>query len=351
MIEWIRIIKISEPRQRDLFVRSEKIYYDLFGSKYTEPWENFAKYIEDTENRRPKDQSRYPKYYFEDFYFVGVIDDVVWGIMFFTGYSGPVSHGFVSYMGVVPKIIGENTNEAARIKLVRMMPSVIANNLEAMDCQYFLFELEKVNPEDINSPQRNIEIDHDLNICARIKITNAFQRMGAKKIGWINYRQPKLSWLEKKQKVPMHLMYMPTSRRFEVVPEVLRKDEVKKIVKFVYLKFYKDGFKQSTRNQIELVKWHIYLNWLMHDTVKDLPDVVPLLTIDLRKPREKIFISYPNALFRIARRAQDYIQTLGFPVFFWEKDKKRLLGKVLDKELLKELEESKVILFFCLHIH
>jgi len=112
MIDWIRIDQLGDRQQQELFARSEKVYLVLFNPEFTEAWKNFAKYIKDTARRRPKRHHEYPIDYCEDFYYVGVIDEIVCGMMFFTGY--PKSHGFVAYMGVVRELDGARIDGGSR---------------------------------------------------------------------------------------------------------------------------------------------------------------------------------------------------------------------------------------------
>jgi TIR domain-containing protein len=342
MIDWIRIDLPDNDLQRDLFQQSEKVYYALFNQEYTERWEEFYTYIKDTACRRSKALGGYPVDYFEDFYYVGIIDEIVCGMMFFTGY--PNSHGFVAYMGVVRELDDTQIDPKARRELVKKMPGVIATNLGNLNCRYYLFELEKVKPEDLGRRRRDVETQRDRNIADRIAITNGFQRKGAKKMGWLTYRQPKLSWDREDQEIPMHLMYAPTSR-FRQVPNELTRDEVKKIVEFVYMRFYKDGFEQTTRDRIMLLKWHRYLKRLMTDAIDGLPDIIRLLKIDLRKSRMRVFISYPNRRRRIARMAQEYLEALGFTTFYWGRDLRKLVGRKLAPALNAELKSSRAVIF------
>ena len=134
---------LEECQQATLFMQSERVYEILFPWAYREPWENFETYIRDTEERRRVRHPVDP----EDHYYVGIAEGKVWGMMFFTTYVGEL--GFVAYMGV-SKWVGKEVLAQHECKLlVNDMPNLIATAMNTAKCAGYLFELEKVAPEDL----------------------------------------------------------------------------------------------------------------------------------------------------------------------------------------------------------
>ncbi|MSQ40864.1 MAG: hypothetical protein EXR55_04260 [Dehalococcoidia bacterium] len=242
---WVRITDLTNPQQKAWFDGSKPVYKQLFPSVVGEPHENLADYIRDTEYRRLQGQQPPEP---EDFYYVGVVDDSVWEMMFYTAYPER-HHGFVAYMGIPREEAKPGLSPAARRYLGEEMINRMMSDYRTADCTSFLFELEPVEPEKLALRRSRGQITDDGRaVRDRIHVTDLFQRRGARKIGWIRYRQPMLKWKNYEQEVPMHLMCVPVS---QTTPrrEFLDRIEVRRFVEFIYLTFYYDGFKQIERGK------------------------------------------------------------------------------------------------------
>jgi PAS domain-containing protein len=222
-------------------------------------------------------------------------------------------------------------------------------DLRATGCTSFLFELEKVQPEDLAPRKSRTHLTKiDQNICDRIFITDAFQRKGARKITWITYRQPMLEWGKREQEVPMHLMYVPISQ-LNPHREVLNRSEVTSFIQFVYLVFYYDGFKQTEKGKqgvrAKLKQWRQYLEILSTFCLKDVPDQVALQRIALSKAMPYVFISYSQSDLRLAQLTQEYLESIGIPVYYWDRDHRIHAGEPLWETILEWMQNSAALLF------
>jgi hypothetical protein len=321
MARWIRITNLDELQEQTLFIQSKRVYETLFSSGYREPWESFETYIRDTEERRRFESPVDP----EDHYLVGTADGKVWGMMFFTAY--PKKLGFVAYMGVADRLGEDTLGQCERKLLTDEMPNAIAFAMNNAGCGVYLFELEKVAPELLGRTKARDLTLLDRQIRNRILVTNAFQRKGARKPGWVTYRQPKLEWDREDQEIPMHLMYAPTSKSVPVQP-FLSREEVTRLVKFVYLTFYMDGFEATEAGNLDAIKrWREYLTNLTKFSLNGVPKTVGLQTINLSSRQASVFISYSQKDLRVAQLMQEYLESLGIPVLYWERGKRLRTGE------------------------
>jgi hypothetical protein len=339
MAKWIKITNLTDHQEKMLFVQSKRVYETLFPSAYREPWQNFEKYVRDTEERRKFEHSLDP----EDHYFVGTAAGMVWGMMFFTTYYKKL--GFIAYMGVADRLGEETLDQHERRLLVDSMPDAIARAMNDAECTSFLFELEKISPEKLGRAKTQDLTQLDRQVRNRILVTNAFQKRGARKIGWVTYRQPKLEWDREDQEISMHLMYAPTSK-FVPVQRSLDRKQVATYLRFVYLTFYLDGFKSSeASDRISINRWRRYLKNLAKFSLDGIPKTVALQTIDLFARESSVFISYSQKDLRAAQQIQEYLETLGIPVFYWERGMRLSTGEPVWDVIEDWMESCKLLVF------
>ena len=346
MSHWHRIINLNNSEQLHWFQQSEEIYEILFPAIHREPWQNFKAYILDTEKRRKQERILDP----EDFYFVALADGVVCGITFFTVY--PSEHlAFVSYMGVQRSIRNYRIPERTVAKMLGEMIEEIDKQVNQANCEGFLFDLEIVGPEalDLKRKARWHLTTREKAVVERIKITDVFQRVGARKLMWVHYYQPKLEWDWTFPEQRMHLMFVPSGttkyRGREVI--TLTNSQVKRYVKFVYLTFYWEGYEASEKGAQRMAKldqWKSYLEDLYESAVKALPKKINLQPIYLAASKPPVFISYRDSDKKLAELAHEYLESLGFPVLYWGKNHRQSVGGRVWPTIYNWMNHSKYIL-------
>lgn len=346
---WRRITDPSDNEQRRLFEESKDVYERLFDPRIREPWPHFASYICQT----GLDEASKGEASVTDFYYVALIDDHVRGIMFFTAYP-LYGLGFLAYMGMLtPRAATEEALDEQALRALRrkteeakrqMLPT-IASALNKAECGGYLFEVAKVRPEMLSPRARRRSLSPDeAQMLDCIRLLNLYQRQGAWKIPWVKYRQPKLRWHAHEQERPMHLMWAPTFRILNE-PETLSRTDVERYVHFVYKVFYLDGFKDTVGLDVASISdWEAYLEELCQFAIQGVPETVRLQQVDLSRGRESLFISYPQEDVDLAQTAQEYLESLGFPTLYWERDKRHAVGRRAWGTIFQWIDQSSYIL-------
>lgn len=354
MSYWIRITRPQEPGiQKELFQASKKVYETLFPSpSEQEPWENFECYLIDTEERRRLGETLDS----EDYYYVALYQNNVCGIAYLDIYKEEAI-GAISYIGILNQNFYSELPcpppNIGRDMINDFLGNIIPKLGNEARCQWMLLELEHLRPQFIGSSKNKRELTiTDRRQLTRIKWADVLQKKyGAKKIGWIRYHQPKLEWKKYRRKHPMHLMLVSFDPNCEPGISYLSRQEVKSLVKFIYLTWYYEGYECTEvgpNKEQRLKMWELYLSQLYHEAVKEVPKEVKIQSIDLESPRPRLFISYPNnkIYVKISSWAHSYFSEFEFPTFYWPMDKPKLAGQYLDSALVKEMDKSEVFIFF-----
>ena len=166
---------------------------------------------------------------------------------------------------------------------------------------------------------------------------------------WLNYYQPKLEWGWNFPEQRTHLMFVPSGLVYKRVLEKtsLTSTQLKRYVKFVYLTFYWEGYEateKGTHRQTRLKQWKSYLEELYGSSVKELPSEISLQPIYLASAKPPVFISYRDADKKLAQLAHEYLESLGFPVFYWGKGYRQSVGKRVWPTIYRWMDHSKFIL-------
>ena len=344
---WKRITSLNDGRQFAWFQASQKVYESVFSVGIQEPWINFKDYILDTEQRRdPKTGAVDP----EHFYYVAVVDDIVHGMVDFDIYRSE-KIGFVCYLGVNRVVDDHQLHPQTATKMVREIGHEINAQMNRAKCEGFLFEIETVLPENLigRHKARHGITPQEKNILNRIKLTGVLQRLGALKLMWVTYYQPKLVWDWNLPELRLHLMFVPSAYR--PLPEgqrlTLSRNTINRYVRFVYLTEYLEGFETTEKGpdwEIALNRWKNYLEELYRSAVEKVPPSVTLRPICLEAIKPPVFISYPDKDRKLAELTQEYLESLGFPIFFWGKNSRQSVGKRVWREIYKWIDESSFIL-------
>ena len=344
--------RITEPqkggRQHNLFKEAEEVYNSLIPPILREPWRNFQYYILDCEKTKKQAKKHGATPDSEYFYYVAVYKGKVCGIADFDIYKEPLLSA-MSYIGVRGRNVSRNHRDPPPNIVVRMLYELINEVKKVVweaGCNSFLIELDSVPVEwlDPSSVTYNLtkEARHHL------QWINFLQsEFGAKKIGCIEYRQPKLIWEEELQEHPMHLMLISDVLERDEI-QYLSREYVKHLVKFIYLTWYLGGYERTERGSgrdKRLEEWEGYLEKLLSKSTRRLPSKIPIYPIDLKDYRtRRIFISYPQDYVKIARYLRTYLTFLGFKVFFWDVGRERLVGRERDSEIRKEMNKSDIFI-------
>jgi len=346
---WIRI---TEPQKggihHNLFKEAEEVYNFLITPIQREPWRNFQYYILDCEKTKKQVMKHGGKPDSEYFYYVALYKGKICGIADFDIYKKPLV-GAMSYIGVRGRNISKDYKDPPPntvISILRELISEVQNIVREAGCNSFLFEIESV-PGEWLDPSR---VTHNFTKEAlhHLRWINFLQRdYGAKKIGCIEYHQPKLIWEEELQEHPIHLMLFSNALKRDEI-QYLSSNYVKHLVKFIYLTWYLEGHecteKGSGRDE-RLKEWEGYLKNLFSKSTRKLPSKIPIYPIDIEDYRtRKIFISYPQSYVRIARYLYTYLTALGFKIFCFDVGRELLVGRACDSEIRKEMNRSDIFI-------
>lgn len=207
--------------------------------------------------REVEEETRIGRCNLKDYFLVAKLKDKVLGFMYAHFYPRR-GLAFISYIVNNPALAEGRNREVTR-KLVARLKRELTK--KAKGCQGILFELQI--DEETRSKNSRAE---DFRQLARK------EDVVLKEIR-INYLQPKLSlWDTTCEEERLHLMYARIQQPYLVGS--IPKDEIEKILEFIYSDIYGDQFEDDSKKNAEYRK---YLEDLYTSTVARLPETVHLL--------------------------------------------------------------------------
>jgi len=319
-VEWIEIID-PNGKQKELFEASKKVYRELFSIEHQENPENFRRYILDTQDALKIDPHSTPR----DYYFVGLVDNLVQGMELITTYREK-QFAFVSYIGFLnPK---RRENFYLIVKALRKTVEIVSKE----GIRWVLGEVEKIAPENLaNRDKWTIDRAH---------VLRTLQKRGFRKVPWLIYRQPALEvdahgeFDPQEEAKNLHLVTLFAGKVGR--PSTVSRDQVLGFIDFVYNYFYLDGFVVS--HPEHATKAEKYLRDLSRQVMDEIPSglkTIPLCEVNLKPLEVRILIIYtPDSLTTVELIAE-FLMDMGVHVIYWEKDKNHGLGKNR-KEIVRE---------------